>query len=81
MKEAVPHDEAVGICLFTCAECGNTFVVRCRMVDTAPCYECGEEDVEPISFHRLRRIKRTSDNEHNCSRCDGNGQCPNMTSH
>lgn len=79
--EAVPRgeEEGVHICHFKCADCKNIFVVRCRMCDTAPCYECGEEVVEPHSFEPLRKINSCSDNVHKCSRCPrSGGTCPNL---
>lgn len=78
-KEAVRRgeEEGVHVCNFKCS-CGHSFVVRCRMQDTAPCYGCHAGEVVPHSFQPLRRIKRCSDNVHKCSRCDGKGRCPNM---
>ena len=78
--EAVPtgEEEGVKICHFTC-ECKNEFVVQCKMSNTAPCYACcPEEKVSPHSFEKLRKINRETDNSHNCSECDGKGNCPNM---
>ena len=76
---AVPtgEEEGVKICHFTCG-CGNTFVVRCKMSNTAPCYNCDKKQVAPHSFEKLRKINRKTGNTHNCSECDGKGNCRNM---
>ena len=79
--EAVPRgeEEGVHICHFTC-DCGSKFTVRCRMSDTAPCYTCGDDEVEPHSFEPLRSIRTKSDNVHSCSRCPrSGGRCPNLS--
>ena len=80
-KKAVPMNEVEGvkICKFDCS-CGNVFKVRCEMQDTAPCYnyECKESRVAPCSFECLRRIKKCTDKKHNCSKCKGGPDCPNM---
>lgn len=80
MKPAVPRkeEEGVHICHFEC-NCGSVFVVRCEMQDTAPCYECGVM-VAPCHFQPLRRINRKTNRTHNCSKCNGQPGCPNMTS-
>ena len=68
MREAIPKGEEVGVCKFKC-ECGNGYTVRCRMCDTAECYECGEQDVEPvpdsITFRRIWK-KPGTPNKHSC---------------
>ena len=71
------EEEGVKICHFACT-CKNTYVVQCKMSNTAPCYVCGEKAVVPHSFEKLRRIDKKTDNTHNCSECDGKGNCPNM---
>lgn len=78
MKTAVHRgeEEGVHICHFKCS-CDHTYVVRCTMQNTAPCYEC-RKDVSPNSFEPLRRIRRCTDNTHNCNSCNGSGKCPNM---
>ncbi len=86
----VPRGEElyVHICHFSCSS-GHPlreFTVRCKMSDTAPCYACIENSeidscdaqVSPHSFSALRRIKRCTDNVHNCSECNGGPNCPNM---
>lgn len=76
---AVPRgkEEGVHVCRFSC-QCDNQFTVWCRMEDTAPCYKC-DVHVSPHSFNPLQqRINKKSDKVHNCSRCNGNGNCPNM---
>ena len=64
------------------AEAAYSFIVCCRMQCTAPCYECRKngEDVaiSPHGFKPLRRIQRKTSNVHNCSDCNGEGNCPNM---
>ena len=79
MKEAIPRreEEGVLICFFICS-CENKYTVRCEMQDTAPCYKCGEKKVKPCHFIRRMNIVSKSDNTHNCSKCNGNGDCPNM---
>ena len=71
------EEEGVKICHFTCT-CDNTFVVQCKMSNTAPCYACNEEEVSPHLFEKLRKIDKKTDNIHNCSECGGRGNCPNM---
>ena len=80
-KEPVPRGEElyVHICRFSCNN-GHPlrkYTVRCKMSNTAPCYECGAQ-VNPHSFSPLRRINKHTDNEHNCSECNGGPNCPNM---
>ena len=81
MREATPKGEEVGVCKFECEECGNHYTVKCRMRDTAECYKCGKQDVKPvpgsITFHRHIRKKPGTPNKHSCSRCHGEGNCPN----
>ena len=79
MCKPVPtgEEEGVKICHFSCT-CDNAYVVQCKMSDTAPCYDCGEKQVAPHSFEKLRKIDRKTGNTHNCSECDGKGSCPNM---
>ena len=79
-RPAVPtgEEEGVKICHFSCT-CGNAFVVQCEMSDTAPCYDCvKQKKVAPHSFEKLRKIDRKTGHTHNCSKCDGKGNCPNM---
>ena len=81
MIEAVPRGEEEGvlICHFEC-DCDSKFTVRCRMCDTAPCYACEEQEVEPDSFEPLRSIRTKSDIKHKCSRCPrSGGHCPNLS--
>lgn len=82
MTAPVPRgeEEGVHLCLFKCSRNHSLFVVRCRMQCTAPCYGCRPEEVQvsPHGFKPLRRIKRKTSNEHNCSDCNGGGNCPNM---
>lgn len=87
MVHAVPRgeEEGVHICKFACQNCEEkrTFVVRCKMSNTAPCYshEClvNEVWIRPHSFQGLRRINRKSDSSHLCDEpgCK-EGKCPNM---
>ena len=79
LYEPVPtgEEEGVKICHFTCT-CSNTYVVQCKMSNTAPCYDCNNKEVGPHSFEKLRKIDRKTENTHNCSECDGKGNCPNM---
>ena len=63
-------DEKVGACKFECI-CGNEYTVICRnsKVDTVHCYECGRIN-NPLYIHKKAA--------HNCSRCNGLGNCPNL---
>lgn len=81
LKSAIPrgHEEGVGACKFIC-DCGNEYTVLCRRKDTAPCYKCNRKDVESCEFHPPRRLNRKTSNTHNCSRCNGRGNCPNLNS-
>ena len=78
MREATPKGEEVGVCKFEC-ECGNHYTVQCRLCDTAECYKCGKQDVEPVSitFHRHIRKKPGTIKKHSCGRCHGEGNCLN----
>lgn len=79
MRKAVPRGEEKGvfICFVICT-CEHRYTVRCEMQDTAPCYRCGQQ-VSPCHFEPRRRIHRKTDNTHNCSKCGGKGDCPNMS--
>lgn len=82
-KQPVPRGEElyVHICHFSCSNGHQLrqYTVRCKMSDTAPCYapDC-KAQVSPHSFSPLRRIKKCTDNVHNCSECNGEPDCPNM---
>lgn len=80
--QPVPRGQEVGVklCHFHCSKCGNKFVSICEMSDTAPCYnyKCSEGALSPCSFEKLRKINRKTDNKHNCSKCNGKGNCPNL---
>ena len=83
-KEAVPVNEGeiVGVAKFVCDECDNEYTVICRGVDTALCYgmdyHCGAEN-SPISVNPRAKIRKKTDNEHSCSRCEHGKikNCPN----
>ena len=81
-KRAITRGEekGVGACKFIC-NCGNEFTVLCRRTDTAPCYECKKKDVDVYEFHPPRRLKKKTSNTHNCSRCNGRRNCPNLSFH
>ena len=68
--------EKVGACKFKC-NCGNEYTVICRKMDTAPCYACRNEN-SPLRWAPPRDIQKRSDQTHNCSRCNGSGNCPNL---
>ena len=78
LKEAIPRGEEEGvlICFFICS-CGRKFIVKCEMQDTAPCYECGEEEVEPCHFTPRRKIVQKTNKKHGCSKCRNQRKCPN----
>lgn len=79
MKTAceIGDEEGVGVCSFVC-ECGHTYSVVCRMIDTATCYKC-ECDNNAVEMGPRRRIEKKTENQHSCSRCKGQGKCPNMS--
>lgn len=79
MKDAVPRgeEEGVFICFFVC-QCGKKYTVRCTMQDTAPCYSCGDPYVPSCHFEPRKKIVRKTNQKHNCSSCNGSGDCPNM---
>ena len=73
----IGEEEGVGVCSFVC-ECGHTYSVVCRIVDTATCYLCQKVN-EAEEMGPKRRIERKTDNKHSCSRCNGQGKCPNLS--
>ena len=77
--ELVPLGEETGVftCKFLC-DCTNEYNVRCKMTNTAECYSCDEQDVQPYTFCSREIIKKTN-NKHSCSECRGRGECPNLT--
>ena len=84
-SDAIPKgkEEGVGVGKFKCFKCGHRFSVVCEMTDTAPCYRCindrhEQSHVSPYRLTPPRRVKKTTDNIHNCSKCDGKGDCGNM---
>ena len=78
LSDAIPKgkEEGIGACKFKC-KCGNQFTAVCEMTDTAPCYKCNE-NISPDRLTPPRRVKKTTDNTHNCSKCNGKGDCPNI---
>ena len=77
---AIPigQEVGVGVCNFECSECSHEYTVVCEMTDTAKCYQCTTFN-SPVEFSPLRRINTKSrNNKHSCSKCDGEGHCPNM---
>ncbi len=62
---------------FECSRCSNRYTVKCRMIDTARCQRCGQDNL-PVGPSSSDHIQQTSTRRHNCSRCRGNGTCPNM---
>ena len=44
-------------------------------MDTAPCYECGRIN-SPLYWKPLSNIQKKA--AHNCSHCNGLGNCPNL---
>ena len=83
-SDAIPKgkEEGVGVGKFKCPECGHRFSVVCKVTDTAPCYKCKDkQNIVQVSPYRLtppRRVKKTTDRIHNCSECDGKGDCENI---
>jgi predicted RNA-binding Zn-ribbon protein involved in translation (DUF1610 family) len=53
------------------------------MTDTAKCYSCRDQgheyDNSPYGFLPLRRIHKKTSNKHECSKCNGSGDCPNLS--
>lgn len=77
---AIPigQEVGVGVCNFECSECNHEYTVVCEMTDTAKCYQCSNFNT-PVEFSPLRRINAKSrSNKHSCSKCNGDGHCPNM---
>jgi len=72
----IGDEQGVGVCSFNC-ECGHTYSVVCRIVDTAKCFSCDLVN-EPEEMGPRRRIEKKTTAKHSCSRCNGNGKCPNM---
>ena len=78
----VPRGEEIGVfaCKFLC-KCGNEYTVICRMKDEAKCYACPEHPyVAPNGFWPRGYINKKEDSTyvHNCSRCKGKSNCPNL---
>lgn len=67
---------AVGACSFQC-QCGNEFTVLCRLADTAPCFNCHTSN-NPLHWAAPREIEHKTENQHSCSRCTLDGECPNV---
>ena len=90
----VNEEVGVFVCKFICdcskqgCGCANhsekyEYRVTCEMTDTAQCYRCRdsgrhEHHVKPYGFLPRRSIKRMTDKEHSCSKCNGSGDCPNL---
>ena len=76
---SIPKGEEIGVfaCKFLC-KCGSEYTVLCEMTDTAECYGCGEQDVAPFGFWPRGYINKRTQNKHSCSKCRGNGNCPNL---
>ena len=80
--ELIPEGEEVGVFVFNFhCDCGNQYTVKCERSDTAECYECGEQDNEPLSIVPRGFIVRKTDKKHSCSKCRGRGNCPNLARH
>ena len=69
-------EEVASPCRFECFECDNKYTVKCRMIDTAKCFEC--QEVNKPMGRALGVIEARSNAMHQCSRCDGSGHCLNM---
>lgn len=88
------QEVGVFVCKFmcTCDRCNCTsrmdpdapyeYTVVCEMTDTAKCYSCRDRGHNhrnsPYGFTPRRRINRKSNNVHECSKCYGCGDCPNL---
>ena len=82
--EMIPEGEEVGVFVFRFdCDCGAHYTVKCRREDTAKCYECRErgrdQDNIPGNIIPRQFIKKRTDRVHSCSRCRGNGNCPNFS--
>ena len=77
----IPEGEETGVlaCKFMC-DCGNEYTVICEMTDTAKCYGCKRQDNSPYGFGPRNYINKKTDNKHSCSKCNGRGNCPNLSS-
>ena len=75
-------EDSVGLCKFECLNCENEYTVICRMGDTAECYNCHEIN-RPLNLTPLEDnsqfSQRGADCNHSCSRCNGEGRCPNLS--
>ena len=75
----IPEGEEIGVFVFEFnCDCGNDYTVKCRWEDTAECYQCGQQDNPPVRFIPRGFIEAKTDNIHSCSRCNGQGNCPNL---
>lgn len=70
-------EEKVGVCKLEC-DCRNEYTVVLRMMDKADCHRCGRTN-NPLHWEPPRDIHKISDAKHSCSRCSGQGECPNLT--
>ncbi len=70
-------EEVASPCRFECFECDNEYTVKCRMIDTAKCFKCQEVN-RPMGRAAPGEIEARSNAKHQCSRCNGSGNCPNM---
>ena len=69
-------DAAVGACSFKCS-CNNEFTVLCRMMDQAECFQC-HSLISPLHWAPPRELEHRTNSPHSCSRCQPNGECPNL---
>ena len=76
IDELLNTTSGVGIGTFKCS-CGRQYTVRCKRNDTARCFNCGKGNY-PSRFGSPRRIERKTNSKHECSQCNGRGNCPNM---
>ena len=70
-------DEKARPSRFEC-DCGQKFTVIVRMQDIAKCFDCGKEN-RPMGRSPPNALQsRDTDKKHQCSRCNGKGNCLNL---
>ena len=67
-------EETVGIGWFECL-CGRKFAGFCRGDVASRCHKC-DSHILPSFIVPGKKIKRKTDDTHECDMCDGSGECP-----
>ncbi len=76
--KAIEVGQELGVCVgtFDCP-CGRKYTGLCERTDTSPCYECNKDNF-PSVLKPPRWIKKKTSNKHNCKKCGGCKDCPNL---